>query len=281
METRERSRSPGVAADAVTIGLAVTFAAVIFVARELLPNPDEGVTNLYALPIAIVAVRFGAIGGVVAALASMALFALWEMTSPDVQIGPIGYLIRATAFVLLGWLVGRFARERHALIARLTEMAHSDPLTGLANRAMLETAFIAELTRTRRHGHRGALLLADLDGFKAINDTFGHAVGDQVLKEVATLLRGQLRAVDTVARIGGDEFVVLLPETTRSGADMVIRKLDEAIPRTLRTVDGEAVKVGVSIGCICFDGSTTESPEGLLHAADHAMYQVKAGRPTR
>jgi two-component system, cell cycle response regulator len=153
----------------------------------------------------------------------------------------------------------------------------SDFLTALANRAEFESAFATEMARARRYGHPGALLLADLDGFKAINDTFGHAVGDQVLKDVARVLREYLRATDTIARLGGDEFVALLPETTPAAADAIADKLSQAIPRAFERVAGKPVTLGISVGCVCFDGSTVESPEDLLHAADRAMYEAKAG----
>ena len=263
---------------AFTIALVVVLAAVIYVLRELLPNPNEGVTNLYAIPIAIVAVRFGAIGGAIAALLSLALFAEWETTSPDVVVGPIGYMSRGLAFLVLGVIVGRFASERRALVARLEEVATTDPLTGVANRRRFHGDCAVELARSRRYKRPGALLLADLDGFKGVNDSLGHEAGDQVLKSVADVLRQSVRVTDIVARIGGDEFVVLLPDTSCPDANAVAQKLRDAVPEAVREVHGKQIRLGLSVGCACFDGSTPHSPADLLRAADEAMYRNKARR---
>ncbi len=266
------------AGPALTLAVAVALAVIIYALREVLPNPNEGVTNLYAIPIAIVAVRFGAWGGAAAALASLALFAEWEIANADVFVGPIGYASRGVAFLLLGVIVGRFARERQELVARLTEAATTDPLTGLSNRAKFAEDFAAELARARRYGHTGALLLADLDGFKSVNDTIGHRAGDEVLKRVTELLRQELRGTDYIARVGGDEFVILLPETTATEAEAVTRKLKGAVVESIREVDGRPVTLGVSVGLVCFDGNTPDSPESLLDVADEAMYQDKVSQ---
>ena len=263
---------------AFTIALAVVLAAIIYAVREVLPNPNEGVTNFYAIPIAIVAVQFGAVGGAIAALLSLALFAEWEVTSPDVVVGPIGYISRGLAFLVLGVIVGRFASERRALVARLEELATTDPLTGVANRRKFSADFAVELARSRRHKRPGALLLADLDGFKAVNDSLGHRAGDHVLKRVADILQQHVRVTDMVGRIGGDEFVVLLPDTTRADANAVAQKLRNAVPEAVREVDGKPIRLGLSIGCVCFDGSTPHSPAELVHAADEAMYRNKHHR---
>ena len=261
---------------ALTIALAVVLASTIYLIRDALPNPNEGVTTLYVIPVAIVAMRFGAVGGAVAALISLALFASWELSSDDVTVGPIGYASRGTAFLVMGLIVGRFATERRVLVARLGALATVDRRTGLANRHKFEREFEAELARVRRHGRPGAVLIADLDGFKAINDTLGHRAGDEVLRDVAMLLTDQVRVTDVVARVGGDEFVLLLPDTPPADAALVADRIREAVPARVHEVDGEPVAVGVSVGCATFDGDTTSSPAELLHVADEAMYRAKA-----
>ena len=148
----------------------------------------------------------------------------------------------------------------------------------MANRARFEAEFTAELARHRRHGRPGALLLADLDGFKSINDSLGHRAGDQVLKDVANVIRDQVRGTDTIARIGGDEFVVLLPDTTAEQAEAKARMLSDVVATSVRTVGGEPIVLGLSVGWVGFDGNTLDSPDQLLHAADQAMYRVKASR---
>ena len=266
---------------ALTVSLAIVLAAVIYAGREAFANPHEGLTHLYSLPIAILAVRFGAVAGVIAALASLALFAVWESSHTDVQFGPAGYLSLGSAFLLLGLIVGRFSSERRLLVARLDKLATGDPLTGLANRAKLELELTAHVRTARRLDRPGVILLADLDGFKAINDTHGHSTGDKVLRAVAETLRAQVRADDVVARIGGDEFVVVLPDTAPEAGEAVARAMSEAIGRSVRDVDGTPVAVGVSVGCVAFGRTAHERPDALLDAADEAMYRVKRARRDR
>lgn len=276
MSQGQESRARGVSSIAIAAALAV----VIYVIREVLPNPNEGITNLYAIPIAIVAVRFGAIGGTAAALVSLALFATWETTSEDIDVGVLGYVSRGTAFLVLGVIVGRFASERRALIRRLEKLATTDPLTGLLNRSSVEAAIAVELARSRRHQRPGAVLYADLDGFKTINDTLGHRAGDEVLRRVAALLQQHVRGIDTIARIGGDEFVLVLPDTTCGDARAVADKLTEAVTGAVHEAVGTPVSLGVSVGCVEFDGRTTQSALTLLQDADEAMYRNKSSRRT-
>lgn len=263
---------------ATTVAVAVALALAIYALREVLPNPNEGITNLYAIPIAIVAVRFGAVGGTVAALISLILFAVWERTNEDVVVGLLGYVSRGTAFLLLGVIVGRFASERRALIARLEKSSKTDPLTGLLNRATLEAEIAVELARARRHARPGALLYADLDGFKTVNDTFGHRAGDEVLMCVAQVFQRHTRAIDKIGRIGGDEFVFLLPDATCADAEAMAAKLREGVAAGVSEAVGRPITVGVSVGCVDFDGRTAESAVTLLQAADEAMYRNKAHR---
>lgn len=137
-----------------------------------------------------------------------------------------------------------------------------DDLTGLANRALLDDRLETALHAARRSGEPCAVMVMDLDGFKAINDTYGHAAGDIVLREVAARLSSVLRAQDTAARLGGDEFAVVLPNTDTEGA---IRTAKRIVAR---------LHVGASIGIAVFpdDGATAEE---LLAHADQAMYRAK------
>jgi len=161
--------------------------------------------------------------------------------------------------------------EQRRYEEQLLEMADRDPLTGLLNRRGLHSAMQSHLARCRRTGPVGALLMLDLDGFKAVNDTLGHAGGDGLLVACAEALRGRLRETDTIARLGGDEFAVLLPDEAREGAEIAAQALID----TVRARTAElAVKVTVSIGLALF-ADRLLSPDAALAAADAAMYAAK------
>jgi diguanylate cyclase (GGDEF)-like protein len=157
----------------------------------------------------------------------------------------------------------------------LRHMAQHDPLTDLPNRAMFSHRLQHELERAKRHQGRFALIFLDLDHFKPINDHHGHGVGDRLLQQVARRLQGAVRASDTVGRIGGDEFVVLMPEL---GADDTALGLAEKIRQVVResyNVEGHALTISCSLGVAVYpdDG---EDEIALTKAADEAMYRAKA-----
>lgn len=158
----------------------------------------------------------------------------------------------------------------------LDGLAHHDPLTGLANRLLLCDRIDQTLAGLRRQGGGLVLCMLDLDGFKAINDSFGHAAGDRVLREVASRLLAVVRNSDTVARLGGDEFVVLLPGMTVSaGMQRLMQLLLEQIGQPIVLAeDGATVAVSASIGITFSDGH--KDTDTLLHEADAAMYRAKS-----
>jgi diguanylate cyclase (GGDEF)-like protein/PAS domain S-box-containing protein len=157
---------------------------------------------------------------------------------------------------------------------KLAHLAHHDPLTGLSNRRNLEIQFTALKARAQRHGRRMALLIMDLDGYKAVNDKFGHKVGDLLLKVLAYRFVKLARVDELVVRLGGDEFGILVPEYKRKTA------LEGLAKRTLKIfydpfeIEGKKIRVGCSIGISLFPehGDTLDS---LLAAADKAMYDIK------
>jgi len=164
--------------------------------------------------------------------------------------------------------------------AQLEHMAHHDALTGLPNRALLNDRIDTALRRAQRADRMVAVVFLDLDRFKDINDSFGHAIGDQVLKQVAVRLRETMRDEDTVARLGGDEFVILIedveqPSQTDTATERVLACLHPPV-----TVDHQEFYVGASLGVSIFprDGYTADA---LIRNADTAMYQAKRlGRNT-
>ncbi len=167
----------------------------------------------------------------------------------------------------------RVEQELRDLTAVLAERAVRDPLTGLANRTLVEERLRRTLARDARSGGTTGVLFLDLDGFKAVNDAHGHAVGDAVLRTVAQRLTSCVRPSDTVARLGGDEFVVLAEGTTKSGLEPLVQRLRQAVrePVPVGTLE---VEVGVSVGLAVSTGGEADVA-GLLAEADRAMYAAK------
>ena len=153
-------------------------------------------------------------------------------------------------------------------------LALHDGLTGLPNRALLRDRIEQAVLSCEREGAVGAVMVLDLDRFKDVNDTLGHAHGDELLREVGPRLQGVLRASDTVARLGGDEFAVLLPCVDREAVGLVAAKVVETLERPFE-IDGVTIDIGASVGVACYpeDGQDVGT---LLQRADVAMYQAKA-----
>jgi len=169
--------------------------------------------------------------------------------------------------------VQRDVTERHAAAAALRHQALHDTLTGLPNRALLRDRLEHGLHLAQRDGVPLALLLLDLDGFKRVNDTRGHDVGDLLLQVVADRLRVTLRAADTVGRLGGDEFAALLPGATTAGATEAARALLSALAAPV-ALGGQTVVVGASVGIALFPAHGADAAT-LLRRADAAMYAAK------
>ena len=162
--------------------------------------------------------------------------------------------------------------DRKRLEAELERQALHDPLTGLGNRILLQSR-LEVATARRAPDNDLAVLLVDLDGFKEVNDTWGHAVGDDVLRIVATRLRALARPSDTVARTGGDEFVLLCPQTDRAGAVAIGHRIVSGLGAPLSS-GSITIELGASVGVAHHSGGAAD-PDAMLIAADHAMYAAK------
>jgi diguanylate cyclase (GGDEF)-like protein len=162
---------------------------------------------------------------------------------------------------------------------RFQELARTDPLTGCFNRRALFDWLEREVERVKRYQQTLAVLLLDLDTFKAVNDRHGHVAGDAVLRQIGELLRHEARAVDVVARYGGDEFVLGLPETAMDGAVVFADRLRRRIAEHDFAQSGDPVYVTASIGVATLPAPDVETVEALIAGADAAMYRAKgAGR---
>lgn len=176
--------------------------------------------------------------------------------------------------------VVRDVTDRHLMEEALEHRALHDPLTDLANRTLFFDRLHQAIYSAGRDGSSFALVMLDVDGFKAVNDRYGHASGDEVLRQLSAQLRRGMRATDTAARIGGDEFAWILPRATgRPAAQRMVRKRMNAIHGQI-SVDRKTIEVGVSAGIAMYpdDGRDTDS---LIRHADAAMYGAKRKKDRR
>ncbi|WP_095130150.1 GGDEF domain-containing protein [Pseudomonas sp. Irchel s3h14] len=163
---------------------------------------------------------------------------------------------------------------RNALLYRAaTQSALRDPLTDTGNRIAMDQTLQREIEMSRRHLQPLSLLMLDIDHFKRINDNHGHSAGDDVLKAVAASIKNQLRNVDMVFRFGGEEFLILLSNTSREAAAMVGERLRFAVQAEDYLADGHAIELTVSLGCSTL--LPGESADSLLRRADSALYVAK------
>jgi diguanylate cyclase (GGDEF)-like protein len=184
-------------------------------------------------------------------------------------------LLALLALMLLTLLLARPLLRAFRWTEEQASEARIDSLTGLANRRALEEILAAEISRAHRFAHQLAVVLLDLDRFKEINDSFGHAAGDVMLRAVSRLLTSLARQGDTVARWGGEEFVVVLPETDLAGA----QRFAERLRRTIEAHSVGDMKTSASCGVATM--VPEDSVEELLGAADQALYQAKSNGRNR
>lgn len=229
----------------------------------------------------LLAVRMaGAVGAPVARLAE----AVQRMAAGDLEVEVSGraggeeLLALQHGFNTMARAIANAHKTLQARIeqatARLAHQALHDPLTALPNRRAFEIALEELLAASRRAGDRGALCFMDLDHFKPVNDTGGHAAGDALLREVADLIRLRLRTEDTVCRIGGDEFALILRGCTSEDAARIANDLCGAVGDLRFQWEGREYCIGASIGFTMIDGSIDNVSE-VVHAADHACYTAK------
>ncbi|MGZ5350608.1 MAG: GGDEF domain-containing protein [Actinomycetota bacterium] len=224
----------------------------------------------YLVPIGFVTSFAGRGWGIVMAVVCTAVGLIGDLASLDTQgIVPFwNAAMRLGVFVVVVVVLSQLRRAHQAE----RELARTDALTGVANFRWFEEEAQRAMYSSRRYGGPLSLAYLDLDGFKDVNDSFGHAAGDEVLKTFAAMLRATLRPTDLVARLGGDEFVVLMPHTDAGSAELALARVDLA----LAGVSG-AMGIGFSAGIIQLDRAVG-SIDDLLAKADEHMYEVKVGK---
>jgi diguanylate cyclase (GGDEF)-like protein len=168
--------------------------------------------------------------------------------------------------------------KNRSLVKQLEELSIRDPLTGIYNYRYLQTCLTEAIERSRRYGHKFFLLMVDVDHFKDVNDTHGHLFGDHVLKKIVEILLGELRSTDRLFRYGGEEFIIIINEISKSQAEKVICRQMHAIRNHIFTHEGQKAKITVSMGGAFFP-EDADNKVGLIKKADQALYRAKeAGR---
>jgi diguanylate cyclase (GGDEF)-like protein len=183
-------------------------------------------------------------------------------------------LIGAASSVLFAYVLENIARTAFVSQLRLEQEAQHDYLTNLVNRRYLATLAQREISRAQRFERPLSVMLVDIDHFKKVNDQYGHDTGDQVIREMGQLLAQQMRASDVVGRHGGEEFALLLPETTREEAMHLAQRLCASVAKHRFMASGTAVPLTISVGVAAYEGGTQDW-SALLKQADAAMYSAK------
>ena len=258
--------------------VAITFATllVMFTGREASPF-------FFVFPMIVAGAALVVSARVTVALAAAAslgyLAALLLGSPTGLTPGGVATVgINLTALILLAYVAMVIAREQRRARDAAIRLSTVDPLTSLFNRTFFFAAVEREIARSTRSGRGFCLLMMDLDELKAINDQQGHHVGDRVLKAVGDVIREGVRRIDIAARYGGDEFVVLLPETESSGAYVVAEKIRMGAAEL--DVPGTDMKTSLSVGVVSYpdDGRTSDE---LMISADQAMYASKRSGKNR
>jgi diguanylate cyclase (GGDEF)-like protein len=251
----------------LTTALRVTVVAALVVAAAAAWGADgywACVPGALAVAATVDAPRLALLGAVGVVVLAAAI-------APPPALIPAVTVPAVSVAVMLGTRT-RLERERDAM----RRSAHRDPLTGLANRRALGELLRYEIARHSRQRESFVVLALDLDGFKRVNDRFGHDAGDEVLREVAVALEQAVRAQDTVVRLGGDEFCILAPRTDHDSAGPLVARVHESLARAATGVSG----LGASIGAALYPDDGIDAA-ALLAAADAAAIEAKRGSRAR
>jgi len=232
---------------------------------------ELGFSIFYLAPILLVTWFSGRWPGILIALLSAVVWLAVDMSTEQHHIHPLipfwNAGIRFGFFLIIGFLLSmlriKMVQEQH--------MATTDHLTGVANRRLFFSLLQTEIQRSRRYNHPFTLVYMDIDDFKSINDHHGHAVGDTILRDVSQVTKNSLRTVDTIARLAGDEFTILLPETDMEATRTVITKIQTSLQSIQEQYD---CTVTMSIGAVSFKDAP-ETVDDAIKIADDLMYTAK------
>jgi diguanylate cyclase (GGDEF)-like protein len=266
--------TPGALPPTVVLITGIVAMAAIFIIDLLAPK-DVRLHMLYVFPLAAIALHCERKSAIIGALALSSTFQAVTFFFEGISgrsYATDALIALSTAVVMAA--LARATRQNHLVAVNL---ATSDWLTGLHNRRSFETVADLEIKRQQRYGGVFSLAVIDLDGFKRLNDSKGHHAGDSALQILADVLREHIRQSDTIARIGGDEFAILMPHTKTPDCSALCQQFCVKVADRMAAAQFE---VTVSVGCKAFE----QAPESVSHAlrqADEAMYAAKAAGKNR
>jgi diguanylate cyclase (GGDEF)-like protein len=276
-----------------TAGYLISFSAfaVVAVGTFLIPQNFPLVAVAFLLPVLISGAVIGGWTPFLFAFAAIVTNTTAVVTAAGRGVASVAqnptwtliYLVTHSLVSLAAALISNSLSEQiqktigslHRQADQLVKIAHTDPLTGLANRRHLFERLESEFSRAQRYRRPFCLLYIDMDGFKAINDQFGHLFGDEILRGSARAMQAVLRATDLLARIGGDEFAVLLPETDLVGSEHVANKLRKSLTAYGSQLSPSLPSLTLSIG-VGQIGDDDDAIEDILSRADKAQYLAKS-----
>jgi len=274
-------------------GYLISFSAfaVVAVGTFLIPQNFPLVAVAFLLPVLISGAVIGGWSPFLFAFAAIVTNTTAVVTAADRGVAAVAenptwtliYLVTHSLVSLAAALISNSLSEQiqktigslNRQADQLVKIAHTDPLTGLANRRHLFERLESEFSRAQRYRRPFCLLYIDMDGFKAINDEFGHLFGDEILRGSARAMQAVLRATDLLARIGGDEFAVLLPETDLVGSEHVANKLRKSLTAYGNQLSPSLPSLTLSIG-VGQIGDDDDAIEDILSRADKAQYLAKS-----
>lgn len=250
----------------------LSFLLVLFVGiADFFTGYEFGFSMFYLIPVLIATWSVGAFGGVVIAILSALSWTVAHSFSGLSYSRPFipywNFIIRIIYFLAVVITVDQLQKALH----RERELARTDSLTGIANTKYFRERAHVEIEKCKRHQRPLTFAYIDCDNFKSINDSFGHKQGDALLQLVARIIERNIRSIDLVGRFGGDEFVIMLPESGDDSARGVITRLQKLL---LNAISNGKYSISFSIGVATFE-SILRSLDDMIHRADELMYEAK------